>query len=205
MTEAPHDPDRPDVRRICVFCGSNSGSSGEFARAAAALGGEIARRGVELVFGGGRVGLMGLVADAAMAAGGRVIGVIPQHLMDREVGHEDLSELVVTASMHERKAEMARLADGFIALPGGFGTFEEVLEILTWNQLGLVRSPVVFLDVEGFFEPLLAAFDRAVDTGFVRPLHRRLAQVARTPAEAVTLALAEAPPPASKWIDLEHT
>jgi uncharacterized protein (TIGR00730 family) len=140
-----------------------------------------------------------------MAAGGRVIGVIPQHLVDREVSHTGLSELVVTSSMHERKAEMARLADGVVALPGGFGTFEEVLEILTWNQLGLVRAPVVFLDVADFFAPLLAAFDRAVETGFLRPLHRDLAQLARTPAEAVTLALAEAPPLASKWIDLEHS
>src|SRR5690606_18265464 len=150
----------------------------------ATLGARLAARDIGLVYGGGRVGLMGIVADAVLAAGGEAIGGMPAHLVDREVGHTGLTRLEVTHSMHERKARMAERSDGVIALPGGFGTFEEVLEVLTWTQLGLLAAPVVFLDVDGFFAPLLDFLDRAVDAGFVRAGHRLLAQNSLDPDDA---------------------
>ena len=156
------------------------------------------------MYGGGKVGLMGQLADAALAAGGEVVGVMPAHLVDREIAHPGLSRLEVTSSMHERKAMMAELASGFIALPGGFGTFEEVIEILTWNQLGLMSKPVVFLDVDGFYAPLLDFFDRSVDARFVRPDHRSLAQRAVTVAEAIDRATSTPPATPHKWIDLDR-
>lgn len=192
------------MERICVFCGSNDGTSAAFAGAAVELGTELARRGVGLVYGGGRVGLMGRVADAVLAGGGDVVGVIPAHLVDREVAHGGLTELRVTESMHARKAEMASLASGFISLPGGFGTFEETIEVLTWNQLGLMAKPVVFLDVDGFYDGLLEFFERSVAAGFVRPVHRDLARRTGSVSEAVDLALAEAPVTGHKWIDLDR-
>lgn len=192
--------------RLCVFCGSSSGSTPDHAAAAAELGRLIAERGVELVFGGGSVGLMGVLADAVLGAGGAAIGVMPGHLVAREVGHTALTHLEVTDSMHARKARMAELSDGAIALPGGFGTFEEVLEILTWNQLGLLTVPVVFCDVDGFYAPLFDFFDRAVEAGFLRPNHRALARRAGDPAAALDLALTPvAGDPQHKWIDLDRT
>ncbi len=158
------------------------------------------RRGVSrVVYGGGKVGLMGQLADAALAAGGEVVGVMPAHLVEREIAHPGLSRLEVTSSMHERKAMMAELASGFIALPGGFGTFEEVIEILTWNQLGLMSKPVVFLDVDGFYTPLLDFFDRSVDARFVRPDHRSLAQRGdrRSPRPSTRRRRHPLPPPTS--------
>jgi uncharacterized protein (TIGR00730 family) len=193
------------VSSVCVFCGSNAGVTPAFGETAAALGAELARRGLTLVYGGGHVGLMGAVADAALAAGGEVVGVMPRHLVDREIAHTGLTELVVTASMHERKARMAELADGFVAMPGGFGTIEEVVEVLTWNQLGLVTKPVVFLDVEGFWSSLLSFFDVSVDAGFVRQVHRSLAQLATSAEEAVDLATRPAPITTHKWMDLDAT
>jgi len=164
----------------------------------------MAAEGIGLVYGGGRVGLMGALADAVLAAGGEVTGVMPRHLVDREIAHRGLTALEVTASMHERKARMAELADGFIALPGGFGTFEEVIEVLTWNQLGLLAAPVVLLDVEGFYEPLLTAFDRAVTGGFLRESHRRLARRAGDVATALRLATEPVTDVEHKWIDLDR-
>jgi uncharacterized protein (TIGR00730 family) len=190
--------------RVCVFCGSNVGASESFVAAARELGAGLASRGLALVYGGGNVGLMGHLADSSLAAGGEVVGVMPAHLVEREIAHPGLSRLEVTASMHERKAMMAELASGFIALPGGFGTFEEVIEILTWNQLGLMSKPVVFLDVDGFYTPLLDFFDRSVAANFVRTEHRTLAQHAITVADAIDRATS--PPPATphKWIDLDR-
>jgi hypothetical protein len=190
--------------RVCVFCGSNVGTSPAFVGAARELGAGLAARGLAVVYGGGKVGLMGQLADAALEAGGDVVGVMPAHLVEREIAHPGLSRLEVTVSMHERKALMAELASGFIALPGGFGTFEEVIEILTWNQLGLMSKPVVFLDVDGFYTPLLEFFDRSVEANFVRPDHRSLAQRAATVADAIDRATS--PPPATphKWIDLDR-
>lgn len=187
--------------RLCVYCGSNAGANPTFAEAAESLGATLARRGIGLVYGGGNVGLMGVLADAALAAGGEVIGVIPEHLERAEVAHHGVTRLEVVRSMHERKARMADLADGFIALPGGFGTLDELVEMLTWNQLGLQAKSTVLLDVEGFFAPLFALFDRAVEAGFVRPAHRLLAQRALTVDEAVTLALAPVPATPHKWLD----
>lgn len=187
--------------RVCVYLGSSSGSSPAYAEAARALGDEIARGGAGLVYGGGDVGLMGVVADAAMAAGGEVVGVITDFLVGKEVAHHGLSELHVTSGMHERKALMADLADGFVVMPGGLGTLDEAFEILTWNQLGLIEKPVVFLDVEGFWGSLLAHLARAADAGFVRREHLALIRTASTPAEAVRLALGPAPHLDHKWID----
>ena len=187
--------------RLGVYCGSNSGTDPAFVETARHLGVAMAHRGIALVYGGGKVGLMGAVADAVLEGGGEVIGVIPDHLVRAEVAHQGLTELEVVESMHVRKARMADLSDGFVALPGGFGTYDEVLEMLTWNQLGLVAKPVVFLDPEGFFEPLLAMFDKAVECGFVRPAHRMLAQRARTVDEAIALALAPVPETPHKWLD----
>jgi uncharacterized protein (TIGR00730 family) len=189
------------MRYICVYCGSNPGNSPAFAVAAIDLGEALAAAGLGLVYGGGRVGLMGTIADAALAAGAEVIGVIPRQLADREVAHEGLSELVVVETMHERKAAMADRSAGFIALPGGYGTLDEVLEILTWNQIGAIAKPVVFLDVERYFESLFRFFDEAVGAGLVMPAHRAMAQRVDDVDEAVSIADGSPIPSPSKWTD----
>lgn len=199
----PLTDEQPPAIRLCVYCGTNEGSSPAYLAAATELGTAMAARGIGLVYGGGRLGLMGAVADAVMAGGGHVTGVIPQSLVRAELAHPGLSSLEVADSMHTRKARMAELADGFIALPGGFGTFEELLEVLTWNQLGFIRKPVVLFDVEGFYEPLVAMFATAVAGGFVRAEHARLAQRAPTVDEVLALATAPAPDTPHKWIDLD--
>lgn len=183
------------MKRLCVFCGSSRGARPVFAEIAHSTGTLLADRGIGLVYGGGRVGLMGVLADAVLAAGGEAIGVIPGHLSEREVGHGGLSELYVVGSMHERKALMARLADGFLALPGGIGTLDELFEIWTWRQLGLHAKPVGLLDAEGFFGPLVAFLDRLVEEGFLRREQRSLLEVG---ADAVGLVdrLTAAFPPA---------
>jgi uncharacterized protein (TIGR00730 family) len=156
------------VRRVCVFCGASSGQRPAYAQAARGFGSAVAARGLGLVYGGGRVGLMGAVADGALGSGGEVVGVIPQALVERELAHGGLTELHVVGSLHERKALMADLADAFVALPGGFGTLDELMEQLTWSQLGLHAKPVGLLDVEGFWRPLIALARHATDEGFVR-------------------------------------
>jgi uncharacterized protein (TIGR00730 family) len=156
------------VRRVCVFCGSSSGRLQAYAESARAFGHTAATRGVGIVYGGGKVGLMGAVADGALAAGGEVIGVIPKALVERELAHDGLTKLHVVASLHERKAKLAELADGFVALPGGFGTLDELMEQLTWSQLGLHEKPVGLLDVEGYWRPLVAFARHATEEGFVR-------------------------------------
>jgi uncharacterized protein (TIGR00730 family) len=156
------------VRRVCVFCGASSGRLPAYAEAARAFGAAAAARGLGVVYGGGRVGLMGAVADAALAGGGEVIGVIPQELVDRELAHGGLTELRVVASLHERKALMAELSDGFVALPGGFGTLDELLEQLTWSQLGLHDKPIGLYDVDEYWRPLIALARHATEEGFVR-------------------------------------
>jgi len=184
--------------RICVFCGSTSGRRAEFADAARALGAEMARRGIGLVNGGGHVGLMGAVADGVLAAGGEAIGVIPRALMDRELGHRGMTELRVVETMHERKALMAELSDGFAALPGGIGTLEELFEAWTWSGLGIHRKPVGVLDVSGYWEPLLAMGDRMVAEGFLPEHLRTSLLVAREPG-ALLSAMSRYEPPASRW------
>jgi uncharacterized protein (TIGR00730 family) len=178
---------------VCVFSGSSPGARPSYSETAAALGREVAARGLRLVYGGASVGLMGAVADAALAAGGEVVGVIPQHLVDREVAHDGLTELRITGSMHERKALMADLADGFVALPGGLGTLEELAEILTWSQLGLQSKPCGLLDVEGFFDPLLAFLDHTVTERFVSRQHRALVLSADRPDALLDLLAAWRP------------
>lgn len=192
------------MRRVCVFCGSSRGSRPAYEAAARETGALLAARGSGLVYGGGNVGLMGAVADAALAAGGEVIGVIPEALVGWEVAHAGLTELRVVASMHERKALMADLSDAFIALPGGFGTFEELCEVLTWSQLGFHAKPCGLLNVEGYFDPLLALFNRAVEERFLRPAHRTLALEERDPARLLDLLDAYQPPPIDKWIDRDE-
>jgi uncharacterized protein (TIGR00730 family) len=179
----PADAPVPDLRRLCVYCGSSPGARPAYAEAAHALGTLLAHEGIGLVTGGGRVGLMGVVADAVLAAGGEATGVIPQALMDREVGHEGLTALHVVGSMHERKALMAHLADAFVALPGGLGTLEEIAEMLTWAQLGLHPKPCGLLDVAGYYAPLVRFFDHATAERFVRPEHRALLAVESDPAQ----------------------
>ena len=172
---------------ICVFCGSAVGARPEYAAAARELGRAIAERGYGLVFGGGSIGLMGVIADAALAAGGEAVGVIPDVIVDLEVGHSGLTELCVVRSMHERKAMMAERSDAFIALPGGFGTMDEFMEIVTWAQLGIHSKPCVLVNTAGYYDPLLRFLEAAVEDGFIRPENRGLIQVAQTPSEALEM------------------
>jgi uncharacterized protein (TIGR00730 family) len=179
--------DPGQLRCVCVYAGARSGRREAFARSARQLGALLASEGVEIVYGGGGAGLMGALADAALGAGGRVVGVIPGHLVGREVAHTGLSELVVVGSMHERKAQMAARAQAFIALPGGTGTLEELLEMLTWVQLGLHDKPIGLLDVEGYYRDLLAFLDGAVTDGLLAREHRDWLSVARDAGELVTV------------------
>lgn len=160
------------MKSVCVYCGSNAGSKPIYAKRAMQLGVELARQNIRLVYGGGNVGLMGIVADAVLAGGGEVTGVIPQQLVDMEVAHRGVTQLEIVGSMHERKARMFDLSDGFIALPGGFGTLDEMFEMLTWRQLGLGDKPCAFLDVDGFYEPLIAMMDRMVEERFLHAEQR---------------------------------
>jgi hypothetical protein len=161
--------------RVCVYCGSSTGEDQRFVAAARAFGTALAQAGIGIVYGGGRIGLMGAVADAALAAGGEVIGIIPRFLEEREVAHAGV-DLRVVASMHERKALMAELSDAFVALPGGFGTFEEIFEVITWVQLGLLDAPCIFANVVGYYDGLIGAIDHAHATGFINDRNRRLVE-----------------------------
>lgn len=187
-------------RRVCLFCGSSAGTRPEYADAARATGRILAERGIGLVYGGGRVGLMGVAADAALAAGGEVIGVIPGAMVAREVGHLGLTELHVVETMHERKALMYDLSDAFLALPGGFGTLDELCEALTWSQLGLHGKPCGLLNVAGYFDGLLAFFDHATDQGFVRRPHRGLAISDVDPERLLERMALGRPAEVEKWI-----
>ena len=162
------------LRRLCVFCGSRSGTQRVYQEAAQTVGRLLCQRGVELVYGGGNVGLMGTMANACLSGGGHVIGVIPQALADKEVAHTGLTELRIVSSMHERKSVMADLADAFVSLPGGYGTWEEFFEVLTWSQLGIQQKACALLNINGYYDPLLEMADRAVTEGFLRPVHRDL-------------------------------
>ncbi len=195
--------DRPS---LCVFCGSSTGSRPAYADAASRVGTALARHGLGLVYGGGRVGLMGLVADAVLAEGGHVLGVIPGPLATREIAHAGVTELVVVPGMHERKALMAQRASGFLVLPGGVGTFEEFFEILTWSVLGLHRKPIGILNVDGYYDPLLALLDHAVSEGFFRAEHRNLLVVSNDPELLASSLLRHVVPPATRrWIDEDET
>ncbi|MFK3818168.1 TIGR00730 family Rossman fold protein [Pseudomonas sp. NPDC089407] len=189
------------VRSVCVFCGASIGSNPAYREAAVALGQAIARRGLTLVYGGGAVGLMGVVADAAMAAGGEVVGVIPQSLLDAEVGHKGLTRLEVVDGMHARKARMAKLSDAFIALPGGLGTLEELFEVWTWGQLGYHAKPLGLLDVNGFYDKLGGFLDHIVEEGFVRPQHRAMLLLEQQPEQLLDGMDRFIAPVAPKWVD----
>lgn len=191
------------LRTICVFCGSNPGARPAYRQAAAELGTLLAKNGLGLVYGGGRVGLMGTVADACLAAGGSVTGVIPQALADKELAHRGLTALHVVRTMHERKSLMAELSDAFIALPGGIGTFEELLEVTTWTQLGLHRKACGVVNVEGYYDGLLLQADRAVADGFLTPTHRQLLLTHADPAEVLGQVRQFVPPQLSKWVERE--
>ena len=193
------------MQRICVFLGSNPGKKPAYLAAAQALGAELARRGLTVVYGGSNVGLMGALADAALDAGGRVIGIIPEALRQKEVAHLGLSELHVVASMHERKARMAELSDGFIALPGGLGTLEELCEVLTWAQLGFHAKPCGLLDVDGYYAALGAFLDNAMDQGFIVPAHRAMLLAAPDPAALLDRFTTYVAPVVSKWLDKPQT
>ncbi len=196
------------MKRICVFCGSNSGRNPVYWAEAERVGRLFAERGIELVYGGGNIGLMGAVADGCLTAGGSVIGVIPQALMGKEVDgrnveHRALTRLEVVDSMHTRKARMVELADGFIALPGGFGTFEEFCEVLTWGQLGFHVKPMGLLNVNGFYDPLLALFDHAVSEGFLRAQNRAMTLTASDIEQLLDAMAAYRAEPVSKWLKEE--
>jgi uncharacterized protein (TIGR00730 family) len=193
------------MNRICVFCGSSTGFNPVYQEAAQALGRALARSGVGLVYGGGNVGLMGTIADAVMKNGGEVTGVIPEALVERELAHGDVTELIVVRSMHERKARMAELSNAFIAMPGGYGTFEEFCEIITWAQLGLHRKPCGILNVAGYYDPLLTLFDRAVTEGFLRLNNRQIVIEESDPDRLLHSIMSYTPPPAEKWIDRDDS
>jgi uncharacterized protein (TIGR00730 family) len=194
------------VKRVCVFCGSALGRRAVYADAARAMATALLDRGLGLVYGGGSVGLMGTLADAVLAGGGEVIGVLPKGLARKELAHNGLTELHVVPSMHERKALMASLADGFVALPGGLGTLEEVLEILTWSQLGIHQKPVGLVDVEGYWTGLLGLLHHAVQEGFVRPEYATLVLVEPGPAALLDRFAAWRPPASAPiWLDATET
>jgi uncharacterized protein (TIGR00730 family) len=188
------------LRRICVFCGSSFGSRPAYREAAGAVGRLLCRRGIELVYGGTNVGLMGALADACLGGGGRVIGVIPQALVDKELAHGGLTELRVVRSMHERKSLMADLSDAFLALPGGYGTWDELCEALTWTQLGIQRKACALLNVSGYYDAFLEFADRAVSEGFLRDVNRDLLLSDDDPARLLDRLASYSPPVVDKWI-----
>ncbi len=193
------------MKRLCIFCGSNQGHQPTYRAAAEQLGRLLAERDIEIIYGGGNTGLMGALADACLDAGGRVVGIIPEALMNREldgraVDHPSLTRMEVVDSMHTRKARMAELADGFIALPGGFGTFEELCEMLTWAQLGFHTKPVALLNIAGFFDPLLTLFDQAVEQGFLRAQNRAMALTDTDPVRLLAAMAAYQAEPVTKWL-----
>ena len=193
------------MKRVCVFAGSSSGAHSEYAEAAGQLGHTLGARGIGVVYGGACVGLMGVMADAALAAGTDVTGVIPSALVAKEIAHRGLTDLRVVASMHERKALMAELSDAFIALPGGWGTLDELFEVLTWGQLGLHRKPCGLLNAHGYFDRLLSFLDHTVEQGFVRREYRSMIAVSPSPAALLDTLASYRPPKVEKWIDRAST
>lgn len=190
-----------DIRTVCVYCGSGPGARPAYAETARQLGALLAREGIGLVTGGGKVGLMGVIADAVLETGGQAVGIIPQALLDREVGHTGLTELVVVQTMHERKALMAARADAVIALPGGLGTLEEITEMLTWAQLGIHSKPCGLLNVAGYYDALVRFLDHAVAERFIRQPHREMLTVASSPEEMLAGLRAHTPPTVGTWMD----
>ena len=184
--------------KVAVYCGSSAGNEPQFLAATQALGQHFVQQGIDVVYGGGHVGLMGAIADSVLQAGGRVYGVMPKHLVEREIAHQGLTELTVVADMHERKAQMAAMADAFVALPGGAGTLEEIFEVWTWAQLGHHRKPCAFYNVDGFYDPLFAMIEKMTTTGFLKPVYADMLIRTADP-EALTEAFAGYQPPQNKW------
>jgi len=195
----------PTLHRVCVYAGSSPGARPAYSEAAAALAGTMAERGIGLVYGGGKVGLMGVLADTMLAAGGEAIGVMPQALVDREIAHTGLTELHTVASMHERKARMAELADAFVAVPGGIGTLEELIEVFTWSQLGIHAKPVGVLDAEGFYAALSGFLDHMVAEAFLRAEHRATLLADSDPGARLDRLQAHEPVRVAKWLDLDRS
>jgi uncharacterized protein (TIGR00730 family) len=193
------------MRSICVFCGSSFGLRPTYAQAAATLGQALAQRELGLVYGGARVGLMGVVADSVLGAGGKVTGVLPRFMADKEVAHYGLTELIEVDSMHERKAKMAERADAFVVLPGGFGTLEEMMEVLTWAQLGLHRKPCGLLNIDGYYDPLCTQIDYAVRDGFLKPAHREILIVEDDVDRLLARLFREPLPIVTKWLPPDAT
>jgi uncharacterized protein (TIGR00730 family) len=192
-------------QRLCVFCGSRTGVRSEYSRIARELGRRMAEQRIELIFGGGKVGLMGILADSVLEHGGSAVGIIPRGLLEREVGHTGLTRLEVVQTKLERKARMAELADGFVALPGGYGTFEEICEVVTWAQLGIHFKPCVLVDVAGYWQSLIAQIDRAVREGFVDPAMRSLLTSAATLDQLFAQLTQFQPAPVQRWMDLRDS
>lgn len=193
------------MERLCVYCGSSAGKRPEYAQAAEQLAEELVNRGIGLVYGGASIGVMGLLADAVLANQGEVVGVIPHALVDKEVSHTGLTDLKIVSSMHERKAMMADLSDGFIALPGGLGTLEELFEILTWAQLGFHQKPCGLLNIAGYYDGLTAFLDHAVKEQFVKPSHRSMLRVERCPIDLLDAFSSYRPSLVETWLAKETT
>ncbi|MEO8619515.1 MAG: TIGR00730 family Rossman fold protein [bacterium] len=193
------------LKTVCVFCAASTGSDPAYASQAVEMGRYLAESGRRVVYGGGRTGLMGALAEGVLAAGGQVIGVMPKHLVDREIAHTGLTELRIVASMHERKSLLAEMADGFLAMPGGLGTLEELFEIWTWGQLGLHRKPYGLLEVNGFFAPLLTFLDHAVAEGFIKQEYRDLLVVDTEPSTLISRMESMSPPALPRWVDAVST
>ena len=189
------------MKNLCVFCGSNAGADPIYTQAAQELGKLMAERDMTLVYGGGNVGLMGVIADECLNHGGKVIGVIPNFLQDKEVGHDGLTKMIVVKTMHERKQIMADLSDGFVAMPGGFGTMDELCEILTWSQLGLHSNPIGLLNINGYYEHLKILFDHMVDQRFLHPQNRATVLSHSQPAQLLRMMDQYEPPDVEKWLD----
>jgi uncharacterized protein (TIGR00730 family) len=202
MTTDPNSGNQParQIQRLCVFCGSSTGSRPDYAEATVQLGKALANSGVALVFGGGRVGLMGILADSVLAAGGQAIGVIPRALVEKEIAHASLTKLHVVESMHQRKAMMANLADAFLLLPGGFGSWEEFCETVTWLQLGIHRKPCAVLNVAGYYDGLLSLADHALAEGFLRPAHHGMLIVEENPHALLSRLATASIPSEDKWV-----
>jgi uncharacterized protein (TIGR00730 family) len=192
------------MKSIAIFCGAQSGQSTVYQAAARELGTLFAQQQIRLVYGGGKVGLMGVIADAVLAGGGEAIGVIPQSLVDMEVAHTGLTKLHVVQTMHERKAIMAAESDAFIAMPGGFGTFDEICEIITWNQLRIIQKPAAFLNVNGYFNPFIQMMDHAVTEGFIKTDQRSNILIANHPAELLKIVLQKAEATSKDWVDFKR-
>ncbi|PCI48262.1 MAG: TIGR00730 family Rossman fold protein [Alphaproteobacteria bacterium] len=193
------------MKKICVYCGSSPGKSPEYIEAARVLGRELVKRDITLVYGGASVGIMGEIADTVLSAGGEVVGIMPQALVDKEISHSGLTDLRVVGSMHERKAMMEDISDGFIALPGGMGTIEELFEVLTWSQLGYHRKPCALLNIKGYYDSITQFLNHAVEEQFVKPIHREMILIEHKPDRLLDLMAAYKPPAVDKWIGRNET